>query len=553
MRPVRIAALVVGTVATVAVGAGGLVAVRAGEALPGTTVSGVDVGGLGVADIRSRLQDAAAARSAGTLEVVDGERRFPVDRSALGVQVDLTATADLAVQAGRTGSLRDRFAGPLLGWGQPVELAVSDDPAAVRAAVEGIAGQVEVVPFPGGFTVSGTTVTARQPEAGRAVDRDRAVADVEQALAAGRTSPLPLPVREVRPDTTAEQVSTVTAAARLALAGPYRLTAPSGTIELTPGQLGPLLKAESTSGGLRLGVDREKLQAIVAAAVAKVDRAPRDARLAVVGSQPVVDSQGDITWTPQPASVTVTPGAPGVATDVPAAVEALAGLVGTATREAPLPAKPVEPTLSTAAAESAGITSVIGSFTTYFPGGAPRATNIRRIAEILDGSYIPPGEKLSLNGIAGERTPAKGFVKDKAIIDGQLVDQYGGGVSQFATTLFNAGFFAGLPIEAYQPHSFYITRYPAGRESTVNFPSIDVVLRNDTAHGLLVRSSATDSSVTVSLYGDNGGRVVSSTSGPREPNPDGGFSISVTRSVTGGDGKGGRRTFRTRYVPPPPA
>ena len=207
--------------------------------------------------------------------------------------------------------------------------------------------------------------------------------------------------------------------------------------------------------------------------------------------------------------------------------------------------------LTTQQAQAAGVRQLIGAFTTYYKAGQPRATNIRRIAEIVDGSVVAPGEVFSLNGTAGKRTRARGFVADGAIVNGKLTDEVGGGVSQFATTLFNAAFFAGLPILEHTPHSFYISRYPAGRESTVYFDSLDVRIRNDTAHGMLVRTRSTGSSVTVELYGDNGGRRVSSTTGPRQPRDGGGFRIEVTRSVTGGDGKDSRRVFRTAYDPPP--
>jgi vancomycin resistance protein YoaR len=170
---------------------------------------------------------------------------------------------------------------------------------------------------------------------------------------------------------------------------------------------------------------------------------------------------------------------------------------------------------------------------------------------VLDGTYVAPGDLLSLNGVAGPRTRAKGYLADGAIIRGELEDVVGGGVSQFATTLFNAAFFAGLPIEEHQPHSFYISRYPAGRESTVNFGSIDVKVRNDTGNGFLVKTSSTARSVTVAIYGNNGGRTVTSTTGPRVGRSGGGFTINVTRTITGGDGKGGTRVFRTVYNPPP--
>ena len=271
----------------------------------------------------------------------------------------------------------------------------------------------------------------------------------------------------------------------------------------------------------------------------------------VAGGPPTVDTQGDLTFSPQPASVSVQPGSPGLSVQVEPAVEALVGLLGTTTREAPLPVEVVPPNLDAAGASSAGLNTLMGTFTTYFTAGQPRAANIRKIASVLDGTYVAPGERVSLNEVAGPRTAAKGYQADGAIIDGELVDVVGGGVSQFATTMFNAAFFAGLPIEQHQPHSFYISRYPAGRESTVNFGSIDVRVRNDTGNGMLLKASSTPGSVTVSFYGDNGGRVVTSTTGPREPRSGGGFTINVTRTITGGDGRGERRVFRTSYNPPP--
>ena len=283
----------------------------------------------------------------------------------------------------------------------------------------------------------------------------------------------------------------------------------------------------------------------------RLDRAPVQATVTVDPPAPTVDTQGDLTWTPQPASVAVQPGQPGLAVQVEPSVEALLALVAGPEREAPLPAEVRPPVLAGDPAQTAGIRSLLGTFTTYFAAGQPRASNIRRIAQVLDNSSVAPGERLSLNGVAGARTRAKGYVADGAIIDGQLEDVVGGGVSQFATTLFNAAFFAGLPIEQHQPHSFYISRYPAGRESTVNFGSIDVIVRNDTNVPFVVKTRSTPGSVTVAIYGDNGGRVVTSTAGPHQPRSGGGFTINVARGISGGDGRGEARTFRAVYNPPP--
>ena len=43
-----------------------------------------------------------------------------------------------------------------------------------------------------------------------------------------------------------------------------------------------------------------------------------------------------------------------------------------------------------------------------------------------------------------------------------------------ATTTFNAMFFAGLEDVEHKPHSFYIDRYPVGREATVAWGAVDL-------------------------------------------------------------------------------
>jgi hypothetical protein len=56
--------------------------------------------------------------------------------------------------------------------------------------------------------------------------------------------------------------------------------------------------------------------------------------------------------------------------------------------------------------------------------------------------------------------------------------------------------------------------------------------------------------VTVSLYGHNGGRKVTAASAPRKPRPDGGFSVTVTRTVRDGGGKSTQDAFTTTYGVP---
>ena len=526
---------------------GTVVVTRSGEALPGTTVSGRPVGGQDEQALRATVQGLAREVTTGTLAVSAAGTTTQVQRSL--VTVDVPATVAQLLDAGRGGL---PLVGALVGRGAAVELVLEVDRAGLTAAVAGIADEVDRPADDGGFTVVGTAVDARQPVEGRDVQEAAAVEVAEAALRAGQPT-VELPVRTTAPTTTPQDVDAVVAAATAALGGAYSVGTGTTALRVTPDQVGPLLRAVPVAGALELQVDQPGLTAAITDQAAELEVGSREAGFTVTSTAPTGDTKGDRSWTPQPAQVQVRPGAAGREVDLAAATAALTTAIVGADRSkaVPLPETVVEPDLTTAAAQAARVRTLLGTFTTYYAAGAPRARNIQRIAEIVNGTYVPAGEVFSLNGAAGERTIGRGFVADGAIVDGELTDEVGGGVSQFATTLFNAAFFAGLPIREHKPHSFYISRYPAGRESTVYFGAIDVKVANDTGNGLLVRTSSTPSSVTVALYGENGGRRVTSTTGPRRPRPDGGFGITVTRSITGGDGVGKRRVFTSSYDPVP--
>jgi vancomycin resistance protein YoaR len=180
---------------------------------------------------------------------------------------------------------------------------------------------------------------------------------------------------------------------------------------------------------------------------------------------------------------------------------------------------------------------------------------------------VLPGEVFDLNAYVGPRDTARGFVPAPMILRGEFVDDVGGGVSQFATTIFNAYFFAGLEDVEHTPHSYYISRYPPGREATISWPKPDLVFRNDSPHGVLIRATSTGTSVTVAMWGTKrydiraieGPRTRVTTAETRyidrpscQPGSGGqGFDITVTRVFEQGGREVKREQFETRYLPQP--
>jgi vancomycin resistance protein YoaR len=190
---------------------------------------------------------------------------------------------------------------------------------------------------------------------------------------------------------------------------------------------------------------------------------------------------------------------------------------------------------------------VVAAFTTRYPAGEPRVTNIRRAAELLDGTRLRPGAAFSMNAALGERTLERGFVPAPSIVDDRFVDSVGGGISQVATALYNAAFFAGLDLVEHSPHSIYIDRYPLGREATISWGGPELVFRNDWPAPLRMRLRATDTKLTVRFVSAGlGRRVETETSDPIASGGDG-FTVEYTRRVYRYDELIRKERFRTRY------
>ncbi|MCL1846426.1 MAG: VanW family protein [Coriobacteriia bacterium] len=236
----------------------------------------------------------------------------------------------------------------------------------------------------------------------------------------------------------------------------------------------------------------------------------------------------------------------------------------------------LEPTLTTAGLEEMGITDMLASYTTdYLYVSDAKITNIHLVSDLINYSLIEPGGIWSFNDTAGECNAERGFQEATAIVEGEYVDEIGGGICQVATTVFNAALESGVPIVERVQHGFYMISYPAGRDSTISWRWPDLKFENDTGQWLLLTMSYTDSSVTCTLWGtDPGYRVEFEDTGfydrtdfetKKVDNPEmykgeertkqegvRGRSIVVTRYVYNKEGELIHKTdFRSVYDPEP--
>ena len=164
-----------------------------------------------------------------------------------------------------------------------------------------------------------------------------------------------------------------------------------------------------------------------------------------------------------------------------------------------------------------GIVTVIGEYTTEFSdyeGTENRNHNIKLAADILNNSIIEAdGGTWHFNDRTGDTNEEAGFWAAGSIVEGEYVDSIGGGICQVATTVFNAVYEAGLPIDMRFPHQLYIASYPSGRDAAVSYPDLDLWWTNDLSSDVLLCLSYTDTSITARLYSVYTGYTVESIEG----------------------------------------
>lgn len=444
-----------------------------GEKVPrGTAVAGVDIGGLQPAAAVSTLEEELGPRAEAPIVVAADGSRARIDPADAGLAVDYQATVEQA-GGGRSWSparMWDYFTG-----GDELEPVLAVDDAQLDQAIEKVAKKVDEEPVEGRITFRGGSADMKLPEVGQQLDREQArEAVLGEFLDDTGEDVVQLELAEVPPEVPESEVhAAMNRFANPAMSAPVTLVLGGDEVVLQPQDYARALSMEPENGTLEPRVDQKKLMRAVRPAMEDVALRPEPATVRLVdGSPQVVPGKNGVTFRPDEV------------------VEAFPELVTKreGERRLEVETKVERPDFTTKDARKLQIKEVVSSFTTYFPHSDYRNVNLGRAAELVTGTVLKPGETFSLNETVGERTAANGFTKGYIISNGVYKEDYGGGVSQVATTLFNAMFFAGLEDVEHKPHSFYIDRYPIGREATVAWGAVDLRFKNDTPYGVLIET-----------------------------------------------------------------
>jgi vancomycin resistance protein YoaR len=143
-----------------------------------------------------------------------------------------------------------------------------------------------------------------------------------------------------------------------------------------------------------------------------------------------------------------------------------------------------------------------GEYTTWFHGSAARHNNISIAVKSLNNTIIWPEVIFSFNEVVGPRTPERGYLPAPVIIGGGNDLDYGGGVCQVSSTLYNAALNARLEVCERHLHSKPIGYVAIGKDAAVAYDYMDLKLKNHSKLPIILKAGLDNGKIWAQIWGD---------------------------------------------------
>lgn len=448
----------------------------------GVTVGGVEIGGMTKVAAVSKLEDNLGNATTMPVTIHAGELTTQLVPAESGMGIDWQRTVD---------SAGDQSLNPITRIQSffttyEIEPATTVDEQALSPAVERVRKELSRDPVEGGINLAGGSVNIDpQPVNGQDVGAE----DLKEKLVADWLKPEGVEVDAEVTEPTLDQKAVDKVAggqAKQALSGPIIAKGRENVDGVIPVErMDEVVSFVPDGDTFRMDVNSERAQEILAETLSETEVEKLNAQISFASGYKTVIPHADgeiIDWGKTMAGFD----------------ERITAEGDDRTFDAVYEDDPA--TFTTEQAEAATFDEVVSEFTTSGYSAAS-GTNIALTAQMVNGAIVAPGDTFSLNNWTGPRGTAQGFVESGIILNGRADTAVGGGISQFATTLYNAAYFAGFEDVAHTPHSYYISRYPAGREATVYEGAIDLQFKNNSQYPVRILASVGGGSVTVTMMG----------------------------------------------------
>ena len=482
---------------------------NAGRILSGVSIGGVSVSGLTPEAAKSTLLSSLPDVSKGALTVTAGSVTQQIPYSQLSRTYNLDATIDQALKIGRNGNPIDQIGEQLRTMTSGVALTptVSYDSAALAQRVQQIVATAQVTPVDATISFQNGQYVVTAASDGQQVSADEVLRRSIAALNTDSTADT-----SVNVPATAISAGITTPDAQAALSKIVAVAA--GPLVLTIGSTSHTIDAATLRGWVHLDQTAPGQWSVV------LDRGPIDQLVTVLKAQidqPAVEAQFKF----DNGQAVAVPGATGYVVDATSSGDAiynalLGRATGTPSPQLTLPVTATVPNFTTEQAQSmVSRVKLLGSWTThYIPSPMNNSgQNIRRPADLINGTVVQPGAVFSFVGVAGPITTANGYGSGAAIIHGNTKADgvLGGGLCSASTTAYNAALRAGFELGARRNHAYYITRYPVGLDATIwisgNYVQ-DMSFTNDSQYPIVIRGINKKRTVTFEIWGVPDGRTV---------------------------------------------
>ena len=476
---------------------GGAVVATTQHVFAGSTVSGVDVGDTSPDEARRLVADQIGSALARPVVVAVNDSTDTLVPADSGVAVDADASVD-------------RLTGPTINpvtlikrlSGTDVDAVTTVDSAELTAALNARLDTLATGTADAVVTIEGTTPVVTPGSDGTGLDVEASVKALSSGWPLGKES-ISLVGGTAKPAITDEDARAfVDAVLTPMLSDDITITASGTDVErvatgkqlvLTPNRLADVISVSTADGALSVDFDSQRLHDDVISAMGPIETQAVNAGWTIDGS-----ATGAAGARPRYVSPS-----PGQGIDMDSLTQQLldAGTTGSssAARTIVIPMMITQPEIVTAEADW-GVVEVTGEFSTPFNSEPGRDQNLIRGAEQMNGQIVMPGETFSVEEALGPVDYEHGFTDAGVISNGQHVDALGGGLSQIGTTMFNVGFEAGMDDVEHHPHSYYFSRYPAGREATLWTGQKDVKFANSTPYAALIQAWVADGEVHARIW-----------------------------------------------------
>ena len=148
------------------------------------------------------------------------------------------------------------------------------------------------------------------------------------------------------------------------------------------------------------------------------------------------------------------------------------------------------------------IDGLVASYTTQFDSkDVNRSQNILLAAKSIHGILVKSGQEFSFNTQVGSRLAQNGYKEAPVFIEGKLVPDFGGGVCQVSSTLYNAVLLADMEVIERTPHFRPPGYVPLGQDATVADNLLDFRFKNSGTSNIYIASEVFGNQLTIFVFG----------------------------------------------------